>query len=329
MIDVLNNISHGDAFIITAPPGWGKTYKLLSAIKSVRRTVIFIFPLRALCDEVYLSALRKKIDVINIRSRKDYELLSANKFQLVLMTPEVYWENHDWNEYTVIFDEFHLFYYWGESFRERMLEVYREVLTNNNPVIFLTATLGENLKDRLVEELENNYENIYQLDVGNQQLKNPPERTYWYPKLLRNWMVDDFCYSDKTETALIFCQFRNQVKVLEDKLTLLGFRVLSCVGGEADVFISKLQNIGKLDFIIATSVVSHGVNLPQISNIYLTYPVENIDFYLQMLGRGGREGNSFNIHIFNTNYFSPKQLAQGFFNIFLKRLSNKINSLLY
>jgi superfamily II DNA or RNA helicase len=49
------------------------------------------------------------------------------------------------------------------------------------------------------------------------------------------------------------------------------------------------------DYIISTTVLSHGVNLPDISKIYFLYVVENLDFWIQMTARGGRRGERYQV----------------------------------
>ena len=328
MIEVLENIQSNDALILTAPPGWGKTYRLLAAIRSLERQVVFIFPLRALCDEVYLSALQKKIRVYNIRNLSDYKDLHKAHFDLLLCTPELYRPMVDENIIHIL-DEFHLFYYWGDSFREKMNEIYQEIVCASYPLILLTATLSDTLKKRVESELKLNYQNIYHLNFGNQKLKNLPNRLFYYPPKLSSYLRDDFMYSSHKGASLVFCQYRQQVYSLKKDLERIGYKVLSCVGGEASDFIKELNQTVHFDFIVATSVVSHGVNLPKISKLYFLYNVSNLDFYLQMIGRGGRDGGFFEVHIQNNNYFSKKELLIGFFNVLIKRLSNRMNCLLY
>ena len=330
MKDLIDCLTFEDALIITAPPGWGKTYKLLDGIKNSNRKVLFIFPLRALCDEVEISAQNMSIDVLNIRSNKDLKVLNSKKFQLVVSTPELLENGSElFQDYLIVLDEFHLFYYWGDSFRERMLSMYFEFTSFGLPIIFLTATLSNELKLRLEKELEFNYENIHHLNMGNQKLKNLPSNLLFYPRFLKKWLRDDFMFSKKVGISLVFCQYREEVKQCEKQLKKLGHTVLSCIGGEASDFVNKLNHTENIDFIVATSVVSHGVNLPNISKVYFTFDVKNIDFYLQMVGRGGRAGEKFELHTFNNNYFSKNQLLYGFLCILIKRLRNKINSLIY
>ncbi len=105
--------------------------------------------------------------------------------------------------------------------------------------------------------------------------------------------------------------------------------VLTCVGGESRDFVLQLNQEVQLDFIVATTVVSHGVNLPNIGKVYFTYNVENLDFYLQMLGRGGRSGESFEVHTLSTQYFTRFQIVKAILNSIRKRLFNKCRSFLY
>jgi superfamily II DNA or RNA helicase len=327
---VLDSLNFDDALILTAPPGWGKTYKLLDAIKSCERRVLFIFPLRALCDEVQVSSTKLGIDVLNIRNNDDLKCMAQRKYKLVISTPEMV-KDFDYfaNEYVVILDEFHLFYYWGDTFREKMLNLYFEITSYSVPILFLTATLGDELRGRLKTELQCNYKNIYHLDYGNQKIKNIPNSVYFYPSWLKNWLTDDIKYSKKCGVSLVFCKYRSEVKYWKNLLESMDYSVLDCVGGEAASFVYKLNNSKNPDFIIATSVVSHGVNLPNITQVYFMSEIENLDFYIQMVGRGGRAGDKFSIHVFNVDYFARMQLFKGFCKILLKRLGNKVNSLLY
>lgn len=328
MNEVLENINYEDALLVTAPPGWGKTYKLLEAIKMTGRKVIFIFPLRALCDEVAISAYKKGISTLNLRSQKDCELINGGGYQLILTTPEIIL-GKELDGYIYILDEFHLFYYWGDSFREKMQSLYLEITSFSHPIIFLTATLSSDLKDRLETELNLNYQNIYQIDMGNQKLKNYPKQIYYYPKYYKNWIYDEIFFDKKKDCTLVFCRYREEVRALTKQLHGRGFKVLSCVGGEAKEFMLALQDSPRLDFIVATSVVSHGVNLPKIGKVVFHGNVENMDFYLQMVGRGGRDGSAFTIHTLDNHYFSKYQLFKGFLNIMKKRTRIKLNKLIY
>lgn len=329
MKDILTTIYESNALVITAPPGWGKTYKLLEGIALSGKKVIFIFPLRALCDEVHESSVKFGIDALNIKRRSDLVQLNKKIPQLIVSTPELI-ENYEehFQDYIFILDEFHLFYYWGDSFRPKMINVFRNIISTQSPIILLTATLKIDLKVRASQDLGNHYCDIYHIDFGNQKLKNSPSNKLFYLKSMKNLMDLDMKVAKKG-TSLIFCKYRKEVGIRAKELRDSGYKVLSCVGGEASKFVEQLNSTTSIDYIVATSVVSHGVNLPKISHIYFTYEVDNIDFYLQMVGRGGRDGSSFTIHTFNTDYFPRMDLLKGLLMIYLKSFRNKMISLLY
>lgn len=322
MKHLLSAISLNQAFLVTAPPGWGKTYKTLFALKKLDINIVFIFPLRALCDEVYLSATQMGINTINLRSSRDWEVIKQKEFQLTLCTPELFPGVEYFKNVIFILDEFHLFYYWGESFRNQLLEVYYDIASGANPLILLTATASMEIMEKTSRDLTINYRDIVHINITNQKLKNSPDKIFYYPRFFKKWMVDDYLYDVGDGCSLIFCQYREEVRFLGKELQAKGFNVLTCVGGEAKEFVQNLMSSEKVQFIVATSVISHGVNLPQIKKIYLTYNVEKIDFYIQMVGRGGRDGSKFELHTRNLNYFRKSEIFKGICYLLLKRVSN-------
>lgn len=329
---IVASLEFENSLIITAPPGWGKTFKLLEALKVTRRKALFVFPLRALCDEVFILATKKHINVCNIRSVKEFRELELGLFDLIISTPECLHSDKIeqlQEDHLFILDECHLFYYWGESFRQRMMEVYEELISYGAPLILLSATVNSELMEKFKFQLKFNYKNIYLMNVGNQELKNLPTVIYYYPFSLKAWLNDDFKFSKKNGVSLIFCKYRSQVSEVTIHLRGNGYKVLSCVGGESREFIDKLYTQELPDFIVATSVISHGVNLPNVEKVYFLYKVENLDFYIQMIGRGGRDGSGFELHTFNRNYFSNSLILKGFIFVLCKRISNRLNSFLY
>ena len=322
MKSLLGAISINQAFLVTAPPGWGKTYKTLSALKKLNIKIVFIFPLRALCDEVYLSAIEMGINAINLRSPRDWEVIQQGDFKLTLCTPELFPGGEFFKDTIFVLDEFHLFYYWGESFRNQLLEVYFEIASGSQPLILLTATASRKILEKTSRDLAFNYQEIIHINIANQKLKNSPDKIIYYPKYFKKWMVDDYLYNLQNGCSLIFCQYREEVHLLGKALKAKGFNVLTCVGGEAKEFVQGLMSTKDVQFIVATSVISHGVNLPQIKKIYLTYNVDKIDFYIQMVGRGGRDGSKFELHTRNNNYFNKREMIRAFLNLFLNRFLN-------
>lgn len=258
--------------LITAPPASGKTHWIESYLTSVQpKTMLVISPLRALANECK-AKWKDKIQV---------------------MTPEE-WSAKKIICEVVIFDEYHLHYYWGDTFRPQMWEVFYELCTQAQTVFLLTATLPKSMQEH-IELMGTQFDEIIWTDHGNQRLKNKPLR--YLKAASRSWLLDlASLKKSKSSTDLIFCEYRAEVFALEKKFKDLGFRVWTCVGGEAHLLSEQVRTEAPPDFIISTTVLSHGVNLPQLSRIFILYPIGNLDFWIQMVARGGRRGEKYSVY---------------------------------
>ena len=259
-----------DLILLTSPPASGKTYWISRLKESFISTrILVISPLRALADECREN-WHDSIDV---------------------MTPEE-WLGKKVKRKIVIFDEFHLFFYWGDTFREKMWECFFELSQDAEEVYLLTATLSEKMKEE-IKLFSSQFDRIWWLDRGNQRLKTSP---FFYLKAhSKKWQEKLILSDDSMGVKLIFCQYREEVLKWEKELTKLGFNVVTCLGGESQYMRGKLAKTPQPDFIVSTTVLSHGVNLPSIEKIYFLYPVNNIDFWIQMVARGGRRGEAYSV----------------------------------
>lgn len=258
-----------DLLILTSPPASGKTFWIESFSEICAEKILVIAPLRALRDEC------------------------AGKWgeKILVMTPEE-WLVKKVHADIVIFDEFHLHFYWGDSFRPNMWEVFYELSSKSRLTILLTATLSQPMLQD-ISFFETQFDEIWWVNCGNQKLKYQPQKYIKAPN--KHWLSQlIYCHQVKG-VKLIFCQYREEVFEWETKLKAKGFTVWTCVGGEAQKMQSLVQFQEPPDFIVATTVLSHGVNLPSIACVYFLYPLDNIDFWIQMVARGGRRGEKFEV----------------------------------
>lgn len=145
-----------------------------------------------------------------------------------------------------------------------------------------------------------NFDNIVLLDFGNRTLINKPKKICSYPNshffskiLVRNLKL---AFKNTNGVILIFVKFRSQVDFWVEKLQSMDIEVLGCKGGLVKNFTEELLIREKLDCIVTTTALSHGVNLPKIGHIFISYEIKDIDFWIQMVGRGGRKGESYILH---------------------------------
>jgi ATP-dependent DNA helicase RecQ len=285
--------------LLTSPPASGKTYWITSLKEALPdSSILVISPLRALADEC------------------------QDKWQgsILVMTPEEWLGKKTYCD-IVILDEFHLFFYWGDSFRPLMWECFYELSANSQLVFALTATLSQLMKKE-VEYVKTQFVSLTRNDLGHQILKY---QTPSYVKCPDKKWILDLLFSEKKnqDVKLIFCQFREEVFQLERLLTEKGFKCISCVGGESKFMAQKLKINPCPDYIISTTVLSHGVNLPKLEKIFFTYKVSNIDFWIQMVARGGRKGEAYKVYALEKPFVLPwsqwKNLCQlGFLWLKLK-----------
>lgn len=318
--------------LLLAPPAWGKTSKLLEVIKSSNHSWVFVSPLRALANEFYLRTV-KQFNTQLIRTQKDINIIVKNKiqFDLLIITPELFQRNHaDYFEFLdvkYVLDEFHLYHYWGETFREKMVELYKEIFSRTNSILALTATMNQANMDKFKDSAELNFDHVYIADYGNQKLMNPPAQSYYYPKLLKFWIIDQLMEKipKSNEVNLIFVATRDEVDMWVYKLMSKGIRTLGCKGGETSEFANNLELVNP-QVIVSTTCLSHGVNLPKISRLYITYQLKNLDFWIQMVGRGGRKGERFEAYTMDNWCDSKKQIITNLLKITQKHIVRAIKN---
>ncbi len=324
--------------LVTAPPAWGKTRLLLQIFPFCRRW-IFLSPLRALAEEFSLAIKTHGFPIWNLQREEDWTNFTKSASGVLVATPEKLFQlkgldtkieglESTW----VVFDEFHLFYSWGGDFRPILYDCVESIFGNQINSLCLSATMSVSWLELWKTHTQLNYDHVVHLDFGNCQLKNLPQKcevfsprfSALYQGRIERYFIEKLA---KGKTDLLFCRYRQEVESWSCWLKSLGFEVLSCVGGEAPEFSQEMGGILKTksypDVIVATSVLGHGVNLPQIGTILFTGEVGEFDMWLQMVGRGGRKGEKFDV-ITCDSYLGAcrwQTLTMEFLLQFLQRLT--------
>jgi superfamily II DNA or RNA helicase len=303
-VDLLPFFSLNDSILLMmAPPGWGKTTLILDLYERIDGRIVFISPLKALCEEFFSRASSKK-NVFKASDKESHSKFLDKKKSMLVGTAEKLEESlfdQSVSENILfIFDEFHLFYYWGDSFRPLLQEKLMCAANSKVKILALTATMDKELLRRWQSDFINSMSHCYKLNIGNQALLNNPKRIYNYnllnEKIFNRAFIREVTKTDLKGTIILFVRYRNDVKKWMNLCENLKISHLGCIGGEVDFFLKALKECPKPKCIISTSALSHGVNLPTISSIFLSYPVDNKDFWIQMVGRGGRDGSEFDVH---------------------------------
>lgn len=301
--------------LLTAPVAAGKTRKIIEFYQSSELKMIFVSPLRALANEVYakLSIENKNVFLTGGQLSLDEALINFLQSRKSVLVATIELLNEEFldavkeqsEKIIFVLDEFHLFYHWGESFRPVLHDRFLGILNTEAPVLALTATMSNDMKDKLEYDLAYHHHLWIYLDFGNQQLFRHPTQIHCFhqldKKLFYRAMWRELSLKNANEVFIIFCSFRSEVDELVDRLKRMGLVALGCVGGEVDRFLIDLEKKqNELDVIVSTTALSHGVNLPEISKVFVTYQVNDLDFWLQMIGRGGRLGCKYDVFTFDS-----------------------------
>lgn len=276
---------------VFAPPGFGKTTGLLQLFRESGVGLVFLSPLRAIAEEVRVRASKEGF----LTSWGAREAPAKNlPPHFICSTLESFIpEAFSPEDYLFVIDEFHLLFYW-DHFRPHLLETLYALAAMKARVLALSATMKEELFVRVKEEMCTGFERFLLYDLGgNTLLFNPSKKISFHLSTPFEQLIANALYLKlKRQKAIIFCPRRTDVAKVLSILEKFGIKALGCVGGEARAF-QEEWNLGDYQVVVATTVLSHGVNLGAIRVALFLYQVPCEDFYLQMLARAGRDGRGF------------------------------------
>ena len=309
--------------LLTAPVASGKTRLVVEFYREQDFKIIYLSPLRALANEVF-SNLKKNNEKNIFLAGGEMPLdeccerfMKAQKSFLITtaeLLHEGFIEELSQQEEKVLFviDEFHLFYHWGEDFRPVLHDKFLAILNFYFPILAVTATMDEAVMVKMKNDLSYYQDFWIHLDYGNHKLHRQPESLVSFKGLKPHYIQKAFWreirQKNDSDILLYFCAYRSQVDEFVDRARRLGFKAIGCVGGEVESFLKKVEESeGKIDCIFSTTTLSHGVNLPEIKKVFIDYEVKNFDFWLQMIGRGGRQGSEYQVYSTDEFHTSRKE----------------------
>jgi ATP-dependent DNA helicase RecQ len=302
--------------LFVAPAGSGKTSLIIDLYQKKRFSkIIFLSPLRAISNEL---AMRMKgiPDTFLLESFKDIahaqSMILNNQNYFLVSTPELMGESFfnalesslegSGERPLIVLDEFHLFLYWGKTFRPHLLDRLISLYEISIPILALTATMDNERLTSWRTSIKKYREDVYYLNGGNHQLHNFPIHCYFYSGLFKKtfhhiFLIRLFKLRDE-EMVIYFCRYKKEVEEWLEICQEMGVSALGCVGGETQKFLTRLE-VKRPRCIFTTSALSHGVNLPNVRGVFISYKIGNLDFWTQIIARGGRRGESFIVHSFD------------------------------
>ena len=170
------------------------------------------------------------------------------------------------------------------------IEFILKAMPSNHHTMLFSATMQENVKQLAFDYMRNPKE----VSVSQDEVVLDLTKQYYISVGRRNksWALCRILDLDKPK-AIIFCQTKKMVDVLEERLTSLDYKVEAIHG---DMPQSKREKVmsdfreDKTDVLIATDVAARGLDIDDITYVINYDMPDDIDTYIHRIGRTGRAG---------------------------------------
>lgn len=305
--------------LLLAPPAWGKTRLIFSIFAEQRRPIFFVAPLKAVAWQFYQSAREENFPAYFPQSRGEVQQLwpkfrqETAAFWVITLERLAEFMLEGYCSSTpslfpaasllplIVLDEFHLYYQWGDDFRPIMWE--KAMLCGNSglPILGLSGTMAQTYLARWQEDFKEVCHPLTVLNLGNFALKFWPQKITIFPRasraaFKRRWLAEVLAAQSRQRpfTFLYFCPYREEVDNWLDFCQRWHIKALGCVGGKVDQFMEHLA-LARPECIFSTIALGHGVNLPPLDQIYLGLSLPTAASWWQMVGRGGRRGENYQL----------------------------------
>lgn len=306
---IIKSILSGKDTFVIMPTGGGKSlcYQLPALMSP--GVALIVSPLIAL--------MKNQVDLIRSYSSKDNvahflnstltkaqikkvrtDLLSG-KTKMLYVAPETLTkqENIDFfKDLDISFiavDEAHCISEWGHDFRPeyRRLKEMIDMISDNLPVIALTATATPKVQSDIVKNLE-----LRQPEIFMSSFNRPNLYYEIRPKRKKDQTIKEivkFIHQHKGKSGIIYTLNRKTTEELADMLVANGIKAVAYHAGldsntraqRQDMFLHE-----DVEVIVATIAFGMGIDKPDVRFVIHYNIPKSLENYYQETGRGGRDG---------------------------------------
>ncbi|WDF81595.1 RecQ family ATP-dependent DNA helicase [Lacticaseibacillus pabuli] len=287
------------------PTGSGKTlcYQLPGMIRG--GLTIVIEPLLALMRDQQLrlqAAGEKRVLMLSSQltgAEWQQALVSLDHYRFLFVAPEMVQRDDVRRAISqtrvscLVVDEAHCIYQWGPDFRPAYLRLNElRPYTQNAPVMALTATAPQKVRDSIVASLGMTHDPfIYagnvdrpNLFIGRTKVADTGEQL----------QVLDSRLQAIHGSAIVYCPTKRQCEELAERYRNTAGRHVAYYHAGLDAHTRTLRErqfqLGSVDTLFATSAFGMGVDKPDVRLVvYLGVPA-TLEEYMQAIGRAGRDG---------------------------------------
>jgi RecQ family ATP-dependent DNA helicase len=329
--EIIKNIINNNDVVALLPTSYGKSICYQLPYLITKKNVIVVSPLISLMEDQMRELNEKNIDAICLNSSnknkaKDISEIYKGNPKIIYTTPEYLTNNTDFLEKIVFtdklaliaIDECHCVSHWGHSFRSdyNNLGILKEI-AEDIPILALTATATDKVIKDVAKNLCLDDPKIIKHSVDRPNLYIEIQRRY--ESTLKDTIVP-LLKDNKDGKILIYCKTTKDTDNVAEKLKKYGF--------ECEAYHAKMENedrtniqtkytSGDLNIIVSTIAFGMGINIPNI-RLMIHYNCSNdVESYLQEIGRAGRDGKPSKCYMF----YSDKDFLLS--DLFLKDITDK------
>ena len=189
----------------------------------------------------------------------------------------------------LVVDEAHCISEWGHDFRPAYTKINQlRVYIPNAPIMALTATATEKVREDIIAQLELKKPKIHEASF---ERTNVAYQIYNVDNKINS--IIHFCQEHPELTGIIYCNTRKKVKELA--AVLIGKEILCRIyhgGLNHEERRSSLEEWmkGEKKIMIATNAFGMGIDKPNVRFVLHHDFPENLEAYFQESGRVGRDG---------------------------------------
>jgi ATP-dependent DNA helicase RecQ len=307
---IVQDILNDNDVLVIMPTGGGKSlcYQLPAFI--LEGTAIIISPLISLMKN-QVDAMREMVNMNSVAhflnsSLNKHEIMAVKedirkgKTKLLYVAPEslTKQENVEFlKEITISFyaiDEAHCISEWGHDFRPEYRRI-REIITNigqDVPVVALTATATEKVRQDIIKNLEINDAKIYISSFNRPNLYYEVRPKPNDDKELNKELIK-FIRDNNHKSGIIYCLSRKKVEEIAEMLTLNNIKALPYHAGLDAITRAENQDkfiMEEIDVIVATIAFGMGIDKPDVRYVIHYDMPKSLEGYYQETGRAGRDG---------------------------------------
>lgn len=169
------------------------------------------------------------------------------------------------------------------------------------PMLCLTATASKKVRKQIIKMLNMVNVKTVHLSPDKENVKHVVEKANVDLEETFGWLIKDILkHKQETKKTIVFCRsFKECGDIYDTFLSYLpsgnGIAMYHArtPQGIKDNVLSDLMNInGSTRIVIATCALGMGVNIPDIKRVVNFGVPENMEEYVQAIGRGGRDGSN-------------------------------------